>query len=756
MQEEKSPQQERTLVGIDVGGTFTDFVVIEAGQLRIHKVSTTPDDQSRAIVTGLHELGIGEAEIVHGMTVATNALLERRGAKTALLTTEGFADVLLIGRQNRPHLYRLSQRRPPSLVPEELRLEVPERIDASGIVLTPLDEAAVARIATQLQAEQVESLAIIFLFSFLNPIHEQRAAAIIRQQLPDLPISLSSDILPEYREFERTATTVINAYVQPLVSRYLARLEEALAGRRETGRQEMLDRETGDARQEDREMGERDARGEGTRNTPPARAPGARNTLRIMQSNGGAIGLAQAADQAARLVLSGPAGGVVGAFAIAKQASLPHLSTSDPQLPSPISQLPSPQLITFDMGGTSSDVALCPGVIPTTAESMITNLPLRLPVIDIHTVGAGGGSIAYVDAGGGLRVGPRSAGAVPGPVCYGRGGTEPTVTDANLLLGRLDPGGFLGGSGDVTLDVDGARRALSKLGQQLELSTEATALGVIQVVNASMERALRRVSVERGYDPRQFTLVPFGGAGALHACDLADALSIERILIPLFPGVLSAYGMLVADIANDASQSVLQSADELVVDVQPLRVLFTELSEKVRTVLHEEGITKPTIGAALDVRYQGQSYELTVPFALTPTKETNPDNQQVQDQAALQEAVAAFHTAHEQRYGYAMREEQVQIVTLRVHGSGPGATPELPQEELSEPDAHDAQLADKAVWFDNDQPTMVTCYQRGKLHAGNQIDGPALVFQYDATVVISPGWNGVVDGYHNLWLIKII
>ncbi|MCC9076915.1 hydantoinase/oxoprolinase family protein [Litorilinea aerophila] len=668
------------LVGIDVGGTFTDFVVFQDGALRVHKVPTTPEDQSQAMVAGLAALGIQQADIVHGMTVATNALLERRGARTALLTTAGFADVLVIGRQNRPHLYRLSQQRPAPLVEDPWRLEVDERLDHTGRVLRPLDEAAVEQLASRLAAGQVESVAIVFLFSFLNPAHEERAAGLLRARLPELPISLSSQILPEYREYERTATTVINAYVQPLVARYLQRLQDRLAHCR----------------------------------------------LRIMQSNGGAIGLAQASQQAARVVLSGPAGGVVGAFAVARQAT-----GSD-----------APQLITLDMGGTSTDVALCPGQIPTTAESTITDLPLRLPVIDIHTVGAGGGSIAYLDAGGGLRVGPRSAGAVPGPVCYGRGGTEPTVTDANLVLGRLAPEGFLGGAGEVTLDRAAARRALARLGEPLGLSPEAAALGVIRVANATMERALRRVSVERGHDPRQFTLLPFGGAGPLHACDLADALQIRRILLPPMPGVLSAYGMLVADVARDASRSLLSTLGDLQRDRTPLQQLFQALAEEVQSALAQEGIAHPTLEAALDLRYRGQSYELTVPLALSL------------DEAALAAAGEAFHRAHEQRYGYAMPGETVETVNLRVRASSPGASAVLPALPDAGPDATAARLPERPVWFDPWEPTPTPCYDRERLQPGNRLAGPAIVHQFDTTIVITPGWQARVDAYRNIWLEK--
>jgi N-methylhydantoinase A len=666
------------LIGIDVGGTFTDFVVLDGAGLRVHKVPTTPADQSQAIVAGLAALGITEGQIVHGMTVATNALLERKGARTALLTTAGFADVLVIGRQNRPHLYHLTQTRPPSLVADGLRMEIDERLDAEGEVLTALDEAGVARLAAHFAAEGVESLAIVFLFSFRNPSHEERAAAIIRSHLPNLPISLSSAILPEYREVERTATTVINAYIQPLVARYLRRLAHALRG----------------------------------------------SQVRIMQSNGGAIGLEQAAEQAARLVLSGPAGGVVGALDVARQA---------------LEDAP-PHLITFDMGGTSTDVALCPGIIPTTAESVIGDLPLRLPIIDIHTVGAGGGSVAYLDAGGGLRVGPRSAGAVPGPASYGRGGEEATVTDANLVLGRLDPQGFLGGVGDVGLDVEAARRVLATLGAAIGLGPEAAALGVIQIANAVMEQALRRVSVERGYDPRRFTLLPFGGAGPLHACELADALGIRQILVPPFPGVLSAYGMLVADVVHDAAQTILLPANMLTGDAGHLETLYEKLARQVQAVLAQEGFAEPHLQAALDLRYRGQSYELTVPLPLPVTS------------TGVAATVEAFHHAHAQRYGYAMRDEPVTVVTLRVAGHGPGARPQLPRQPDGGESPKAAYLGEHAVWYSNAGPAATPTYDRAKLRAGNRLAGPALVLQYDATVVIMPRWAGRVDALGNLWL----
>ena len=695
-----------TLVGIDVGGTFTDFVVWRDGQLTIHKSPTTPGDQSRAILAGLHEIGLlagdgdpaGRLVIVHGMTVATNALLERRGARTALLTTAGFGDVLAIGRQNRPHLYRLHQERPPSLVDDTHRLEIDERLDHTGAVLTPLDEGALSALAGTLAADAIESLAIVFLFSYRNPAHERCAADVLRQALPDLPLSLSSDILPEYREFERTSTTVINAYVQPLVARYLARLEGALA--REAA-------------------------------TPGGDAP----PVRIMQSNGGVIGLHQAADQAARVVLSGPAGGVVGAFAMAEQA----LALQD----AVAAQAAAVNLITFDMGGTSTDVALCPGTIPTTAESTITDLPLRLPVIDIHTVGAGGGSIAFVDTGGALQVGPQSAGAVPGPACYGRGGTHPTVTDANLVLGRLDAGGFLGGSGQVRLDEAAARRAVGDLGARLGLDAEATALGIVRVANATMERALRRVSVERGHDPRLFTLLPFGGAGPLHACDLAAALGVTRILCPPIPGVLSAYGMLMADVTSETSAALLATAGDLVRDHSTLAGVLAEMESRVLEVLAREEVTGRSLHAAVDMRYRGQSYELTVPLTLPLAAES------------VTQATADFHAMHAQRYGYAMEHETVEVVTVRLRATAPGARPALPvHAPPKNPERAPAPIRSKAVWFAPDGSVNTPCYARSDLRPGHRLAGPAIVLQYDTTVVVAPGWAVEVDPALNLWLVR--
>ncbi len=654
-------------IGIDTGGTFTDFVHLKEGTPVIRKTATTPDDQSRAVGEGVRLLGAGEAAaIAHGTTTATNALLEHRGARCALVTTRGFRDVLAIGRQNRPALYALSQHRPPPLVPEDLRFEVTERVAADGSILTPLDEHEVAGLGETLQSLDVAGVAIVFLFSFLYPEHERKAAEILREYLPDARFSLSADILPEYREYERTAATVVNVYVQPIVARYLDRLERAVAPRR----------------------------------------------VRIMQSNGGVIGTKQAARRSARLVLSGPAGGVVGAFRLAGTAL----------------DEKAPKILTLDMGGTSTDVALCPGEIPRTAESDIAGLPLRLPSVDIHTVGAGGGSIAHADTAGALHVGPESAGAVPGPACYGRGGDAPTVTDANVMLGRILPDRFLGG--DFVLDAGAAQDAVAKLGRPLGLSLRQTALGIVRIANASMERALRRVSVERGYDPKDYTLVPFGGAGPLHACELADALSIRRILLPPQPGVLSALGLLMADIVYDTSVSAPD-------DETGLEALYAQETERILNVFAGEDGGTPAIETLADMRYRGQSYELTVPM----------------DPANPERARERFHAQHARRYGYAMRDALVEIVTLRVRGTAAGAEVALPQD-ADRADASGtsaaAQVGETPVVLDSGQEVMAALYDRDRLRFGHAFDGPAVVAQYDATVFVAPSWHVEVDAWRNL------
>ena len=682
------------LVGIDVGGTFTDFVWLVDGRLQVHKESTTPGNQSEAILKGLQLLGVSKgAGVVHGTTVATNALLERRGAKTALLTTRGFADVLAIGRQNRPHLYKLGQFRQAPLVPASLRFEATERVDASGNIVEPLSSAGLSDVAAQLRREKVESLAIVFLFSFLNTKHEKEAAQILQRELEGIHFSISSELLPEYREYERTATTVINAYVQPLVARYLFRLKSSLGGR----------------------------------------------SVRVMQSSGGAIDLDKAAEHGARLVLSGPAGGIVGAFEMARLA--------DGALGKP--ETAAPQIITFDMGGTSTDVALCPGKLPRTSESEISDLPLRFPSTDIHTVGAGGGSIARVDAGGVLRVGPESAGARPGPACYNRGGEEATVTDANLVLGRLKVDGFLGGGGGLSLNIEKAETAMLKVARKLDVSIEQAALGIVRVANATMERALRKVSVEKGHDPRDYTMVPFGGAGPLHACELAEALDVRRIMVPKYPGVLSALGLLLADITYDASASILKDLVSVHTTLDNLAARIEELSARVTHALSGHGSAFPAIEATLDMRYRGQSYELEVglPLSSTGSAELPAEN--------LDKAVAKFHRLHQQRYGYCVVDGEVEIVTLRVKGRLPGAQPELPSDVVKVHDADEAMTREVEVWFDQTGSLPIPCYDRALLKAGRRLKGPCVVFQYDTTLVVTGLWEGEVDGYNNIILWRM-
>ena len=663
-------------IGVDVGGTFTDFVMVTDDGVQVHKEPTTRP-QDRAVVDGLDEIGAAaEAPVVHGTTTATNALLERLGSRTALLTTEGFADVLVIGRQNRPELYDLQPSRPAPLVPDDRRHEIPERLSAEGDVLRPLDEESVRRAAEMMAEQEVGSVAIVFLFSYRNPAHEKRAESILNEMLPDVPVTRSSALLPEYREYERTATTVVNAYVRPQVARYLDRLDDALGAR----------------------------------------------TVRVMQSNGGTIGLDTAADEAARLALSGPAGGVVGALGVAQRSF----------------ETNTPRLMTLDMGGTSADVALCDGEVPRTTEHTIAGLPLRLPATDIHTVGSGGGSIAYVDPGGSLRVGPESAGAEPGPVCYGRGGTEPTVTDAHLLLGRLQAGRLLGGADTLDVAPDAAREAVADLGTSLDRSPEEAALGILRVANAKMERALRRVSVERGHDPRNYTLVPFGGAGPLHAAALAEALGMERVLVPPTPGVLSALGLLMADVVYDTARAVLTRADLLTKDPSPLVEAAEAASEDVRTTLADHGT--PTLALELDLRYVGQSYEISVPLAAPVTGEHVID------------AVRVFHDNHRERYGHADSEEPVEVVALRVRGRVETPPPDLPREPKTDQPLDDAMLGTRPVWFDVDGPTDTSTYARTDLHHGHAFDGPGILHQYDTTIVVPPDWHARVDSHQNVWI----
>ena len=663
-----------TVVGIDVGGTFTDIAVLKDGHLIVHKLPSTPDDPSRGITQGISEVGAQDADFVHGSTVATNALLEDKGGRTALVTTLGFEDVLEIGRQNRSELYNLNLDRPQPLAPWELRFGLPERVDYTGAILEDLTLEALETLTFLLAEARVDGVAVSFLFSFLNPVHEEMVLEALRK-LPDPPfISLSSRVLPEFREYERTSTVVVNSYVGPVMERYLGKLEKSLGA-----------------------------------------------GLRIMQSSGGSITTRLASEQPVRTILSGPAGGVVGAFYTGVQAGYPDL-------------------ITLDMGGTSTDVSLCPGRIKETTSATLGGYPISVPMIEIHTVGAGGGSIARVDAGGALVVGPQSAGADPGPACYGKGDYI-TVTDANLVLGRLRPEYFLGGR--MALDRQRSEGLITGLASQVHTSVTDTALGIIRVVNANMERAIRAISLERGYDPRRFTLVPFGGAGPMHCCELAQELGIPRVMVPTHPGILSALGVAIADIVKDYSRTVMLRGAGL--EQARLEEEFHGMENQARAELAQERLPVAEMKARrfMDVRYVGQSYELTI------------DCPNLTGRGNLQRAIVnGFYKAHLQRFGYADRKEAVEIVNLRLKLELAVDKPTLAPQEPGPADPSTA-LIDKSPVVFPDGTHDTSLYHREKLQTGNRIQGPALLLQMDSTMVVPPGWSGLVDPYSNLVLERV-
>lgn len=668
------------VLGIDIGGTFTDFVLFDGSRLVIHKRLSSPHDPAESLLAGVAELG-GAQAVIHGSTVATNALLERRGAPTALVTTRGFADVLAIGRGTRPSLYDLEVQIPPPLVPRKWRFEVDERLLPDGSVLRSLDDLSLQQLVELLSQAPVEAIAICLLHSYANPDHERRISEALRAWRQDLFISASHRVLPVFREYERTSTTVINAYVGPLMGRYLTRLEQGLAA-----------------------LGIAD--------------------LRIVGSDGGSMSVPTATELAARTALSGPAAGVVGARYVAGAAGYERL-------------------ITFDMGGTSTDVALCPGTLPLTADVQIGGLPLALPAIDIHTVGAGGGSLARVDAGGALRVGPQSAGADPGPACYGKGEAA-TVTDANLILGRLPYDHFLGGR--MLLDVERARAALLPLAYQLGCNVEEAALGVIRVANAAMERAIRTISVERGEDPRSCTLVAFGGAGPLHAAALAEDLAIPRVLVPRYPGVLSALGMIAADTSHDTVVMVLRPWHAI--DPGELARLAAHLAGEASAILEAEGFgaTRRRLQWSLELRYNGQGYELAVPVA--ETHSGSPSEQQ------FAEAALRFHQIHECRYGHAMTWRPIDLVALRCRSIGLATPPPL-RPDAPPPVRTPQPIAVRPAILNTADRQDVPIYERESLGSGVQITGPAIVVQLDATTVVPPGWQLIVDDQLNLVLERV-
>jgi 5-oxoprolinase (ATP-hydrolysing) len=692
-----SPEKPGFLVGIDIGGTFTDFVIFDpaTGELRTFKLLSTPDNPARAVLSGLSSErlpGLDERDltIVHGSTVATNALLERKGARMALVSSRGFRDVLQIGRQNRPSLYDLFADPPPALVQGELRFEVDERVDCDGQVVKALDPDDLGDILADLHKAGAQSVAVSLLFSFLHPTHEADIGQALRGA--GYSVSLSSEILPEYREYERTSTTTVNAYVSPVLERYLGELGRELTGK-----------------------------------------DGQEAPLRVMQSNGGHISLGEAQRNGVRCILSGPAGGVVGAMRVGRAA----FASAPTALPG--QGVERVKLITFDMGGTSTDVSLVDGQAQVTTDSLVSGCPIRIPVLDIHTIGAGGGSLATVDLGGALRVGPQSAGADPGPACYGKGDLS-TVTDANLALGRLAPDLFLGGQ--MPLYPQRAQEALEKLGQHLGLSPVEAALGVIEVINAHMERALRVISIERGFDPREFCLLSFGGAGGLHAADLARRLDIPQVLIPPTASTLSAFGMLAADVVKDYTQTVMLPGDTA---LSKIAAGLAPLAQRGLQEVQAEGLKQADIVVEkfVDMRYTGQSYELTVPWLL--------DGENIH---------AEFQRLHQQTYGYAHPNAPLEIVNLRARATGKGQSPALPAAPLEGPDPSQALIGMRPVLLSVDGaaksngPASLPFYRYEELRPGNILHGPTIVVRADTTILIGPGDVARVDGYFNL-IIKI-
>lgn len=672
-------------LGIDTGGTFTDFVALDdhTGRVVTLKVPSVPEDPARAVLEGLGRLaveagiaGAAVGRVLFGTTVATNAVLERKGARTALLTTRGTRDVLELQRLWRPRLFDLYLQKPPPLVPRRWRFEVTERVGADGAVVVPLEDAEAVAAARRVAGAGVEAVAVCLLFAFLRPEHEHRLRAALRAHAPGIHVSLSSEVAPQFREYERTVTTVLNAYVMPKIHHLAERLEAVRA------------------------------------------QAGVAGEIRILQSNGGLMSLDTARTRPVHTLLSGPAGGVVGALAVAQAAGLRDL-------------------ITMDMGGTSLDIGLVrEGRIALISEGHVGGFPVQVPQVDVHTIGAGGGSLARVVRGA-LRVGPESAGADPGPACYGRGGVEPTSTDAAVALGLIDPDYFLGGR--IRLDPEAARRALAdRVGAPLGLGVEAAAWAVVRVQVAGMVTGIRAVSVERGLDPRDFSLLPFGGAGGLYAGLVAEELGIRRLLVPLHASVLSALGMLMTDVRLTEATTRLLAAEET--DPATLAALYAPLEARLRARLAAEGLgpDRVCLERSCDMRYRGQAYEINVPVAAGPM-----------DAEALAALVARFHAQHQALFGQSAPGEPVELVTFRVTGTGEVTKARLlplPPGPGGEP----VVKASRRVWLGEGRAREVPVYERAALLPGHVLTGPAVVEEPGATVVLYPGHRAVVDAYGNL------
>ncbi len=651
-------------IGVDTGGTFTDLVVIQGQTIRHHKVRSTPHNPAEAVVRGLREL-VGRTpidQLIHGSTVATNALLERKGAQVAFITTNGFQDLIAIGRQNRQELYSFIGATKPTLLKRQNQFTVDERISYQGRVLKALTANKVKALLQELkQNKRVDAYAICLLSAYANSRHEK----ILQRALNQLgkPISISSEILPEYREYERAVATLLNAYLSPVMRDYLDSLDKSVNSRQ----------------------------------------------LHIMQSNGGVISAARAQEEAIRTLLSGPAGGVAGAAAVAQQLGLG-------------------KIISFDMGGTSTDLCLIDGAVPTTSTNSVDGIPVSLPMIPIHTIGAGGGSIAWVDPGGALQVGPHSAGAYPGPACYGRG-EQMTITDAHLYLNRLHGQGLLGGT--MPLNKDKARAPLRKLAATLKVSMRSCAEGILAIANAHMENAIRVISTQKGYDPREFTLVSFGGCGSLHACEIAKSLGIPQVLVPNNPGTLSAFGMAISPWRRDYSQTVLlKTAKNLT--AKHIQKRFQQLYKKAHADIRREGEVPKDLSFAesVDVRFQGQAYEINVPFSTG--------------------FIRSFKQKHQQHYGFIHKSQAIEVVTLRLTARG--------RQQLFQPDF--PMRLKKSIARPFDQRSLkydkrdytIRYYERDELPPGTRLKGPVVVCEYSATTFVPPGFKLRVDPGGNLWI----
>jgi N-methylhydantoinase A len=677
-------------IGIDVGGTFTDIVVIDdlSGRIYYTKVLTTHGDLAKGVISGIDKiLGVvgnsfEQVEyLVHGTTIGTNALIERKGARTGLLTSEGMRDILEIGRIERPAagLYDIFVDTPLPLVPRYLRLDVRERVGANGEVVVPLDEDSARQAVKALRDQAVESMAICFLFSFRNPVHEERVKEICEEVFPEATVSISSEIAPEFREFERTSTTVINAYLTPVVERYLDNLEGQLLSR----------------------YGDVD--------------------LRIMQASGGSMTTEMAKHRAVNVVNSGPAGGALAAAYVGRL-------TGDEQV------------ISVDMGGTSFDVGVIDRGEPRVApESQFEGFPVKIPILDVEAIGAGGGSLAWVDEGGALNVGPESAGSAPGPACYGLGGEKPTVTDANLVLGRLNPDYFLGG--EMKLYPELAKKAITDhVAKPLGVSLEEAASGIIRVVNANMERAISVNSTEKGFDVREFALLPFGGAGPLHAAELAQDLEMKKVVVPPYAGTFSAVGLLVANTRYDYAATVAKNEDQL--KPQELLAAFKELEERGKAQLKAQKVSEDQIEVvwSADLRYEGQSYEISTPVVRRDTF----------TRADIDEIVKQFHDLHYRIYAYGSVDEKVEFINLRVAAIGKVPEISLAHNGAGDGDAEVARKGTRSVHFPAGGFIDTAIYDRALLQPGHTVKGPALIEEVASTTVITPGLKGTVDEYGNI------